>query len=97
MGYGSYKISDDGTIDRKKSTEKFTLVIEILWLLSVMSLMFFFNYAFDSIYYVGSGNPYSRGGIDIWTDPLPALLVIHIILTVALITLKIINYKRIHR
>ena len=90
MVYHSYKINDDGTIGRKKSTKKITLVIEIFWLLSVASLMFFYNYALDSI----SVNPNSQGNIYVWKDPIPVLLVIHILLTVALIAMKIINYKR---
>jgi len=95
MGYENYKISDDGTIDRnrKKSIDGTVLFFEVAWILSVLFMVLYFGYALLSLYiYVDEvpGSPYISWGDDL----MPFSLCVHSILTVILVILKIIQYKR---
>ena len=88
MGYDSYKISEDGTIDRthSKSIDGVVLFFEIMWILSILFLMESFRYAIITL----SPDRVHR----VLYDPPFSLIVVHAILAVILIILKIVQYKQ---
>lgn len=94
MGYEP-DIKEDGTIIRnnRKSLNGIILIFEIAWILSVLILVAYFCYAFlNMCVYVEEIN--ESAYVSFGDDYMPSCFYIHLIITVILIILKIVKFRR---